>query len=115
MTFTELLTPTKSEPHGCITFVPATDNALSPVAGTLTITGTRCHCSYRVEEFPTGHAGRGYMLFKLNAGSDKTEERYAVLTTAHGLGVLCECRGFAAHGKCKHLSAVETLIRNGQL
>ena len=71
------------------------DNAMSPVAGVLTVTGKRCHCTHRVEEFPADF-GRGFMLFKLDAGSDQSKERYACQV---GRGVRdCECRGFISTG-----------------
>ena len=110
--YTELLPATKSEKHGALTWEPATDNAFSPGAGLLTITGKRSHCRYRVEEFPADH-GRGFMLFKVDAGSDASEERYSCLVARHG--GLCECRGFAATGRCKHLAALVTLVEAGKL
>lgn len=111
-TFTELLPETKSEKRGALTWERNPADARSPFAGVLTITGTRSHCRYRVEEFPADH-GRGFMLFKLDAGTDRTEERYAVQV---GRGVrACECRGFVAGGKCKHLTALVTLIDAGQV
>lgn len=111
-TFTELLPPTTSEPHGALTWAPATDNDTSPVAGTLTLTGKRSHCRYRVEEFPCDQ-GRGFMLFKLDAGTDKSEERYACLVATHG--TQCECRGFTATGRCKHTAAMTELVNAGQI
>ncbi|QJX00049.1 hypothetical protein [Frigoriglobus tundricola] len=111
-TFTELLTPTKSEKRGAIIWDRATDNAASPVAGTPTITGTRDHCRYRVEEF-VADDGRGFMLFELDAGTDRTEERYACLVGTRAKG--CECRGYASTGKCKHLAALLTLVEAGKL
>lgn len=110
--FTELLVPTKSEKHGALTWEPAADNATSPVVGVLTLTGRRNHCRYRVEEFPADH-GRGFMLFKIDAGSDATEERYACLLAPRA--GRCECRGWAATGACKHLAALATLAEAGQL
>jgi hypothetical protein len=110
--FNELLPATKSEKHGGITWEPAADNEVSPVAGVLTITGKRCHCRYQVEEFPAD-MGRGFMLFKIDAGSDKTEERYACNVAKFAKS--CECRGFAATGACKHLAAVVALIDAGKL
>ncbi len=109
--FTELLEATKSEKHGAFTWTAtATDN--SPAAGLLVITGKKCHCRYRVEEYPADF-GRGFMLFKLDAGSDKTEERYACLIGATTKA--CECRGFTATGKCKHSAALAELVKAGQL
>jgi hypothetical protein len=111
--FIELLPRTKSESHGALTWEPATDNAASPVAGLLTLTGKRCHCRYRLSEFPAD-AGRGFCLEKIDAGSDKTEEHYSVLIAPHG-NHICECRGHLRYGACKHVAAVLALIENGQL
>ena len=111
--FNELLPATKSEKAGALVWEPATDNEMSQLAGVLTITGKRCHCRYAVEEFVSDH-GRAFMLFKLDAGSDRTEERYGCVIGAHGVR-MCECKGFYFAGKCKHLEAVATLIEAGQL
>lgn len=113
--FTELLPATKSERAGALVWRAATDaeSATSPFAGVLTLTGKRNHCRYVVEEFPANH-GRGFMLFKLDAGSDKTEERYSVCVGPRGTS-LCECRGFIATGKCKHITALAAIINAGEL
>lgn len=111
--FTELLPPTKSEKHGAIAWTRNPDDALSHFAGVLTITGKRSHCRYRVEEFPADH-GRGFMLWKVDVGTDRTEERYACLVGTRGVRS-CECKGAAASGRCKHLAALVTLIEAGQL
>ena len=108
-TYTELLPAIKSEKHGALKWEPATDNAASPVAGVLTLTGKRNHCRYRVEEFPADMPGRAFMLFKFDAGTDRTEERYAVFCGADG-SRMCECRGFAATRSCKHTASVAELI-----
>ncbi len=113
--FIDLLPVTKSEKAGALVWEPATDaeNATTQLAGVLTLTGKRCHCKYAVEEFVSDH-GRAFMLFKLGAGSDKTEERYGCVVGAHGVQ-MCECKGFAFSGSCKHLEAVKTLLAAGQL
>ncbi len=115
--YTDLLPETKSETHGAFTWAPEGANATSHVAGVLTLTGKRSHCRYRVEEFPAD-MGRGFMLFKLDAGSDKSEERYACFTpTSRNVAAQCECKGFAfGRGKpCKHLAAVLGALGNGWL
>ncbi len=112
-TFTELLPATKSEKHGALTWEPAAADSTSPVAGVLALSGKRNHCRYRVEEFPADH-GRGFMLFKIDAGTDAAEERYSCLLAARGSN-LCECRGFASTRACKHLAALTDLVAAGQL
>lgn len=106
--YTDLLPTTKSEKHGVFTWEPATDNAMTPEAGTLTISGKRSHTRYKVEEFVADH-GRGFLLFKLDAGTDKTEEQYACFIGSDGRGQ-CECRGFYSTGHCKHLASLLALV-----
>lgn len=113
-TFTDLLPKTKSEKFGAFTWESATDNAHSPVAGMLTITGKRCHCRYRVEESPADMPGRSFTLVKVDAGSDKSEGHYSCFVGTHGQR-LCDCRGFAATGSCKHISSILSLIEAKQL
>ncbi len=79
----------------------------------LTLTGKKCHCRYRVEEFPADH-GRRFTLFKIDARSDKSEERYGCCVGPHGLKG-CECRRFMATGACKHLAALVALVEARQL
>lgn len=101
--FSELLKPTKSEKHGAISF---SDNVL-------TITGKRSHCRYRVSEFRVDGGGRGFRLAKLDKGSDAGESGYSVLV--HGGWSRCECKGWTSHGHCRHLAALEVLVKNDQI
>ncbi len=107
--YTELLPPTKSEKHGALKWEPATDNATSPFAGVLTLTGRRDHCRYRVEEHPADEPGRAFVLWKLDAGTDRTEERYGCFVAKNNAH-LCECRGFTATRHCKHLAGLTELV-----
>jgi len=106
--FTELLTPTKSEKHGAILWEAKTTDD-SPLAGLLTITGKRCHQTYEVSEFPADFAGRAFTLKKADGSGF-----YSVFIGA-GSERICDCRGHAAHGRCKHASALEALVQNGQI
>jgi hypothetical protein len=112
--FNELLPQTKSEKAGALVWVPATEaeSENSPFAGILTLTGKRCHCRYAVSEFPADH-GRGFILKKIDTGSDREEGFYSCLVA--GRSVMCECKGFISTGNCKHLSSLLTLIEAGQL
>lgn len=106
--YTELLEPTKSEKHGAFIFTDgSTDNTNK--SGTLTIMGSRSYAVYDVFEFPADH-GRGFMLFKVTPGTDKTEDRYAVYCGSDGVGH-CECKGFYSTGKCKHLASIVELVK----
>jgi hypothetical protein len=110
--FTAKLPETKSEKCGALVWQPATDNEFSRLAGALLLKGKRSECRYAVEEYAADH-GRGFMLFKMDAGSDKCEERYACLIGKHAKA--CECRGFAYAGHCKHTAALALLVEAGQL
>lgn len=112
-TFTELLPATKSEQHAAFTWEPATDNAASPVAGVITISGKRSWCRYRLEEFPAD-CGRGFMFLKLADGTDETESHYSCLLAADGQHA-CECKGFIRHGHCKHIASLIELATNKRI
>lgn len=114
LTYTDLLPPSKSETHGAFTWTPATDNATSPVAGTLTLTGKRSWCRYHVSESPADMPGRAFVLVKVDAGSDETQGHYNCFMGKHGEQI-CECRGWAYSGACKHLAAIASLIEAGKL
>ncbi len=93
-----------------LTWEPAPDNAHSHFAGVLTITGKRDHCRYRVEEYPADEPGRAFVLFKLDAGTDRTEERYGCFL-ANNRANLRECRGFVATRNCKHIASLTELTK----
>ncbi|AMV25482.1 hypothetical protein VT84_13875 [Gemmata sp. SH-PL17] len=113
--YTDLLAPTKSERHGAFTWAPAEDNATSPVAGVLTITGKRSHCRYRVEEHPADEPGRAFVLRKLDVGSDRTEGHYGCFLAAEVGFDVCDCRGFVSTRNCKHLSSLRQLTEAEKL
>jgi hypothetical protein len=112
----DLCPPTKSEPTGCgIRWEPSTDNARSVVAGILTIAGKRNQCSYKTEEFAADE-GRGFALFKLCPGTDKSETFYTVFLSPRSPQCdHCTCRGNQAHGHCRHVSALRRLLSNDWL
>ena len=107
--YTEVLPPTKSQTHRAYTWEPLA-TAATPLAGVLALTDSRTHARYAVEEFPAD-AGRGFVLRKAaGAGFYACNVR-----GADGTADLCECRGFEAHGHCKHLDTLRDLIANGRL
>src|SRR5258708_4908991 len=72
--------------------------------------------TYRVEEIPTGIEGRAFLLHRpLEAVAEDGTERYGVLVARNDQDHLCECRGFEAHGRCKHLDALHWLLGAGHL
>ena len=110
-TYTELLPATKTEPKGSgIDWTPSIGTG--PAAGVLTVKQKRLYASYVVCEFPTDWAGRAFHMVKLDAGSDKTEERYNCFVAGSGSARQCDCKGFHFSGHCKHLAALEALIEN---
>jgi hypothetical protein len=75
----------------------------------------RTYTTYAVSEFATAWDGRAFLLVKQSEGLDPTEERYSCFLARNGQDKRCDCKGFAYTGGCKHLSALETLIRAGQI
>jgi hypothetical protein len=77
-------------------------------------TDTAC---YLVDEFPCDWRGRSFHLKAAGGQSDKTADGYDVFLCASGLEDRCDCKGFTySRGKpCKHLNALRTLVRDGQL
>jgi|GEM_PF-4189174 len=110
--FTAKLPETKSERDGIVVWLPATDNDFSRLAGVLTLTGKRATCRYTVEEFAADF-GRGFVLKKIDAGTDCEEGFYSCCIGTHAK--LCECKGFVYKGRCKHVAALALLVNAGEL
>lgn len=108
MVFTELLPATKSESHRSYTWEALGGD--SPRAGILTLTDSRTHTRYAVEEFPAD-TGRGFVLLKaVGAG-----HYHCHVSPKHPSADICGCRGHERWGHCKHLDALRDLIANGKL
>lgn len=107
--YTEILPATRSEKRRAYTWEPI-DSPAAPLAGVLALTDSRTHTRYLVEEFPADR-GRGFVLRKA-AGAGYYS---CNVVGGDGRADLCECRGFAAHGRCKHLDVLIDLIANGKL
>lgn len=110
--YTELLEPTKSEKHGCFIFTPGSTDFTNK-SGTLTISGTRSYTVYDVEEFPCDH-GRGFLLRKTAGGTDKSETHYSCFVGTDDV-CRCECKGYYATGRCKHLASLADLVRTKRI
>jgi len=77
---------------------------------------------FEVEEIPSSLDGRAFLLHRSDeakakdmAAGREPEGRYAVLIARNGQDHVCECRGFAAHGRCKHLTALRGLLEAGHI
>jgi hypothetical protein len=104
----EVLPPSKSQKHRAYTWEPVA--ADTPLAGVLTLADSKSHTRYAVEEFPADR-GRGFCLRK-GAGAG----HYCCnLVAGAPAADACECRGFEAHGRCKHLDSLRDLVAAGHL
>lgn len=95
-----------------LTFTPNTDDA-SPITGLLTLNCGKVPVAYVVQEFPTGHPGRGFQLTKV--GGDSCG--YACFLSLHGAaGDSCECPdSLYRHRACKHRLALRKLLEMGRI
>jgi hypothetical protein len=80
--------------------------------GSLTIRTDSTELRYKVEELVVGGAfdGRGFRVTREDTG-----DVYDVFLSRNGQDDLCDCRGFSAHGHCKHRDGLKTLLRCGAL
>jgi hypothetical protein len=86
---------------------------------TLVITQDGDRVFYDLKEIPCEIGGRGFRLDKTleGSGSDGEENSYDVHLDGERDGS-CTCKGFLYHRHqkpCKHISAVQTLVRLGKL
>ena len=72
--------------------------------GMLCLTSRRKHAFYAFTEIPCSIGGRGFALQRL----DK-DQRYNV-RVGKPEESSCECLGFLAHGHCKHIEGMRTLM-----
>lgn len=108
-TYTEVLSQGKNKKRPAIEFTPV-EKPTGYAVGHLTIHNDRSSTEYEVQEFPADDC-RGIALIKKTPGTDRTEDHYC-LTVSGTNEVRCECRGFVAHGGCKHALSVVALIEN---
>ena len=86
---------------------------------TMVITQDGDRVFYTLKEIPCEIGGRGFRLDKTleASGSDREESSYDVRVDGQADGS-CTCKGFTYHRHqkpCKHISAVQTLVRLGKL
>ena len=71
---------------------------------------------YHVEEIPAP-GGRAFLLHRTEdavTSDPDHEERYGVFIT-NAQDTTCECKGHAAHGRCKHVDALAALLAAGHI
>jgi len=108
-TFTEPLPATKTNPAASIRWSPS-----QPGRGILEIVQKRTTTRYAVTEYETPWPGRAVAMTKADdfRGTDDAMDSYDVFCGKDGEQV-CDCKGFTAHGHCKHVLALDALIGNG--
>ncbi len=94
-----------------VDYAPASEPG--PFLGLVQITRGRDSVTYALGEIDPNGPGRAFTLVKYEGGGDGEATGYVCRTTFLGLGLSCECRGWLAHGNCKHLSALSQLIYRG--
>src|SRR4051812_12723734 len=74
--------------------------------------------TFRVEEMPTTD-GRGFMLHRnpedVTADGPDADTYYGVFVARNAQDHTCTCRGFQAHGRCRHFDSVRELIEAGHI
>jgi hypothetical protein len=110
-TVTELLPPTKSARKG---------GAARWTAGRrlLEIVLARSRAAYRVHRIGSieWSGWRTFGLEKLSPGEDRSRDRYACLIAGDTPGDdACQCEGYVANQRCKHLAALRALVEAGAL
>lgn len=126
--FTATLPARKSSKNTQARFLPAMDNDFSRVAGVLFIETDRSEeVGYVVEETPADADEAGAFNLRLfylrkvgGTGTDATESLYCVRTRPELISPdfpasACSCKGFHFKQTCKHVDAIETLVKAGQL
>lgn len=102
--FENLLPATKSDTNRGYKFFPS-----SVASAKLVYQCKRSRCEYAVEEFPADLAGRAFRCTK------PTGDSYDVLVADDERDDICDCYGFTAGGRCKHVDCLRDLMVEGQL
>src|SRR5438132_6292072 len=76
-------------------------------AGIICLTDRKGDSLYAFEEIPCAIGGRGFRMHRLESG-----QHYHVRIDGAPESS-CECLGYLAHGRCRHIVALQTLIGAG--
>jgi hypothetical protein len=98
--------PAKSEEKRSIRLVYPVDER---GVGAFTITVGKNSSNYTFCEIPCEIGGRGFAVHRMGLGN-----RYDV-RVGKPEDISCECLGFYAHGRCKHVLGLSALIRLGKI
>lgn len=79
--------------------------------GRLTITAGNATVVYRLTEIGSDIGGRGFQLSKAQADGGDV---YHVLI-ADEVATSCDCCGWLAHSRCKHVDALQAVLDSGEL
>ena len=77
--------------------------------GVLSITAGKVTAFYTFHEIPCDIGGRGFAVHRLGLGN-----LYHV-RIGRRVDCSCECLGFLAHGRCKHILGLLALTRHGKI
>jgi hypothetical protein len=75
--------------------------------GVVCLTSRKKEAFYAFNEIPCAIGGRGFAMHRLGLG-----EMYYV-RVGKPEDCSCECLGFLAHGNCKHIQGIITLLEQG--
>ena len=81
----------------------------SAAAGVMGLTDRKGESLYELFEIACEIGGRGFSVHRI--GEDKL---YHVRIAGRAESS-CECLGYLAHGRCRHIFALQTLIEGGEL
>ena len=77
--------------------------------GVFCVTDKRSEVNYVFREIPCEIGGRGFAVHRLGLGPLYHVRVGTVLECS------CECLGFLAHSRCKHIQGLLKLLRDGKL
>ena len=110
--FENLLPDTKSAKKRGYKFSPSADVC----GGTLVYSAVRQYGRYWFQEVPADLAGRAFRFVKVvKTGEEDDGGCHECLVADQPQFDLCDCRGHASTGACRHLDMLRDLIANDQL
>ncbi len=77
--------------------------------GVMCVTERKGDVCYAFREIPCEIGGRGFSVHRLGLGS-----LYHVRIDG-AVESSCECMGYLSHGRCRHIFALRSLMRDGEL